>query len=63
MSEQFEEVIVNLANQKALFTSVSKSNPERPVVFDYKAPLGDGQSYNVSSQDARDVDIQSNSSC
>ncbi len=46
MTEQFEEVNVNLVNQKVLFTGVSKSNPERPVVFDYKAPLGDGQGYN-----------------
>ncbi len=46
MAEQFEEVTVKLMNQKVLFTGVSKSNPERPVAFDYKAPLGDGQGYN-----------------
>jgi len=46
MSEQFEEVTVHLTNQKVQFTGVSKCNPERPVVFDYKAPLGDGQGYN-----------------
>jgi putative redox protein len=46
MAEQFEEVTVNLMNQKVLFTGVSKANTERPVTFDYKAPLGDGQGYN-----------------
>ena len=46
MAEQFEEVTVNLMNQKAQFSGVSKSNPERPVAFDYKAPIGDGQGYN-----------------
>lgn len=46
MSEQFEEVTANLTNQKVQFIGVSKSNPERPVEFDYKAPLGDGQGYN-----------------
>ena len=46
MSEQFEEVTVKLTNQKVQFTGVSKCNPERPVAFDYKAPLGDGQGYN-----------------
>lgn len=46
MSEQVEEVTVNLTNQKVQFIGVSKCNPERPVSFDYKAPLGDGQGYN-----------------
>jgi len=46
MSEQFEEVTVNLTNQRVQFAGVSKSNPERPIAFDYKAPLGDGQGYN-----------------
>ncbi len=46
MSEQFEEVTVNLTNQKVQFTAVSKSNPDRPIYFDYKAPIGDGQGYN-----------------
>jgi putative redox protein len=46
MAEQFEEVTVNLMNQKVLFTGISKSNPEHPVTFDFKAPLGDGQGYN-----------------
>jgi len=46
MSEQFEEVTVHLTNQKVQFTGVSKSNSERPVAFDYKPPIGDGQGYN-----------------
>jgi putative redox protein len=46
MSEQFEEVTVKLTNQKVQFIGVSKCNIERPVAFDYKAPLGDGQGYN-----------------
>ncbi len=46
MGEQFEEVTVNLMNQKVLFSGISKSNPERPVTFDYKVPIGDGQGYN-----------------
>jgi len=46
MDEQFEEVTVELVNQKVQFTGVSKSNRERPVTFDYKAPIGDGQGYN-----------------
>lgn len=46
MSEQFEEVTVNLTNQKVQFTGVSKSNPDHPIAFDYKVPLGDGQGYN-----------------
>lgn len=46
MAEQFEEVTVHLTNQKVQFTGVSKSNPERPVAFDYKTPIGDGKGYN-----------------
>jgi putative redox protein len=46
MEEQFEQVTVNLMNRKVQFIGVSKSNPERPITFDYKAPLGDGQGYN-----------------
>jgi putative redox protein len=46
MAEQLEEVTVHLVNQKVQFTGVSKSNPERPVSFDYKAPIGDGRGYN-----------------
>lgn len=46
MAEQFEEVTVELANQKVKFTGVSKSNPESPIPFDYKPPIGDGQGYN-----------------
>jgi putative redox protein len=39
-------VTVHLTKQKVQFTGVSKANPDRPVAFDYKAPLGDGQGYN-----------------
>ena len=46
MAEQLEEVTVQLTNQKVQFTGVSKSNPDRPIAFDYKPPLGDGQGYN-----------------
>lgn len=46
MAEQLEEVTVSLTNDKVQFTGVSKSNPDRPIAFDYKAPIGDGQGYN-----------------
>jgi putative redox protein len=46
MPEHLEEVTVQLTNDKVQFTGVSKSNPDRPVQFDYKAPIGDGQGYN-----------------
>ena len=39
------EVAVCLTNQKVQFTGVSKSNPDRPIAFDYLPPLGDGQGY------------------
>ena len=39
------EVTVNLINQKVQFTGVSKSNPDCPITFDYKPPIGDGQGY------------------
>jgi len=46
MAEQFEEVTVVLTNEKVQFTGVSPSNPDRPIAFDYKPPIGDGQGYN-----------------
>ena len=46
MSELQEEVTVRLINQKVKFTGVSSANPERPVTFDYKPPIGDGEGYN-----------------
>jgi putative redox protein len=46
MPEQLEEVKVYLTNQKVQFTGVSKSNPDHPIYFDYRPPLGDGQGYN-----------------
>jgi putative redox protein len=46
MSEEIEEVTLHLNNQKVQFVGVSKSNPDQPVTFDYKPPIGDGQGYN-----------------
>jgi len=46
MAEQYEEVTVNLTDDKVHFTGVSKSNAERPVEFDYQPPIGTGQGYN-----------------
>ncbi len=46
MAEQFEQVTVNLTNDKVQFTGISKSNPTRPIAFDFKPPIGDGQGYN-----------------
>ena len=46
MAEQLEQVTVHLTNKKVQFTGMSKSNPDRPIAFDYKPPLGDGQGYN-----------------
>jgi putative redox protein len=46
MPEQVEEVTVNLTNEKVQFTGISKSNPTRPITFDFRPPMGDGQGYN-----------------
>jgi len=46
MSEQIEEVTVHLSNDKVQFIGISKSNPDRPINFDYQPPMGDGQGYN-----------------
>jgi putative redox protein len=46
MSELKEEVTVQLINQKVQFTGVSNANPEQPITFDYKPPIGDGMGYN-----------------
>jgi putative redox protein len=46
MAEQFEHVTVDLTNDKVQFTGISKSNPDRPIAFDFKPPIGDGQGYN-----------------
>ncbi|MEJ2165646.1 MAG: OsmC family protein [Desulfobacterales bacterium] len=46
MSELQEEVTVRSINQKIKFSGVSKANPDQPVTFDYKPPIGDGQGYN-----------------
>jgi putative redox protein len=46
MSEQLEEVTVHLSNEKVQFIGLSKSNPDHPITFDYKPPIGDGKGYN-----------------
>ena len=46
MFELQEEVTVRLINQKIKFTGVSKGNPDQPITFDYKPPIGDGEGYN-----------------
>jgi putative redox protein len=46
MTELIEEVNVRLKNQKVQFTGVSKFNPDQPITFDYKPPIGDGRGYN-----------------
>ncbi len=46
MAGQFEEVSVNLTNDKVQFTGISNANPSRPIAFDFKPPIGDGQGYN-----------------
>lgn len=39
------EVMTRLVNEKLQFEGVSKSNPEKPITFDYLPPLGDGQGF------------------
>lgn len=46
MSGQQEEVTVLLTNNKVQFIGVSNANPDQPITFDYKPPLGDGSGYN-----------------
>ena len=46
MGEQLEEVTVTLTNEKVQFTGISTSNTDRPIAFDFKPPIGDGQGYN-----------------
>jgi putative redox protein len=46
MCEQLEEVTVHLSNEKVQFVGLSKSNPDHPIPFDYKPPIGDGKGYN-----------------
>ena len=46
MSELKEKVTVRLINQKVQFIGVSNANPEQPITFDYKPPLGDGMGFN-----------------
>lgn len=45
MSEQ-EQIVVRLVNQQVQFVGKSNSNPNHPITFDYKPPLGSGQGYN-----------------
>ena len=44
MAEQLE-VSATLTNHKVRFTGVSKSNPDRPITFDFRPPLGDGHGF------------------
>jgi putative redox protein len=46
MVKQVEEVTAVLTNDKVQFTGTSKSNPDRPIAFDYVPPIGDGEGYN-----------------
>jgi len=46
MPDHFEEVTVDLANQKVQFKGVSKANSENPIIFDFAPPIGDGKGYN-----------------
>lgn len=46
MAEKFEQVTVNLTNDKVQFTGISQSNPDHPIGFDFAPPIGDGQGYN-----------------
>jgi putative redox protein len=46
MSEQQEQVQVRLINEKVQFRGISSANPDQPITFDYKPPLGDGLGYN-----------------
>lgn len=46
MAEQRDRVSVRLMNDKVQFLGISEDNPERPITFDYRPPLGDGQGYN-----------------
>ncbi len=46
MSRSQEEITVRLINQKVQFVGISTANSDRPITFDYKEPLGDGQGYN-----------------
>jgi putative redox protein len=39
------EVDVKLINQKVQFSGISKTNPDRPINFDYYPPMGDGQGF------------------
>lgn len=45
MSNGQLEVAVNLTNDKVQFAGISKTNPDRPITFDYLPPLGDGQGF------------------
>lgn len=44
MAEQLE-VAVKLINQKVQFNGISTNNPDQPITFDYKPPIGDGRGY------------------
>ena len=46
MGEPYEEISVHLTNERVQFSGISKSNPNRPIAFDYTPPIGDGEGYN-----------------
>ncbi len=46
MPDHYEEIKVELINNKVQFTATSVANPDHPITMDYKPPLGDGQGYN-----------------
>ncbi|OQB12592.1 MAG: OsmC-like protein [Firmicutes bacterium ADurb.Bin193] len=39
------EISLELTDQKVGFRSISKTNPDTPVMIDYSPPLGDGQGF------------------
>lgn len=45
MNDGQSEITVILTNHKVQFTGVSRSNPDSPITFDFKPPIGDGQGY------------------
>ncbi len=45
MDDSQLQVSVRLANQKLQFTGISETNIDRPIVFDFLPPAGDGQGF------------------
>jgi uncharacterized OsmC-like protein len=38
-------VDITLVDRKVQFSALSASNPERPIIFDYSQPVGEGQGF------------------